>query len=95
MSPRFFQARGQFLRSSQQRFTDWGEANNYRRVGGALGEFHDLFVGMSSYYQRLRWINRPTPVWYRQAQLLRDQSDRWFGHTPYGRRFSKFSRFRL
>ncbi len=90
MSPLFYQARAGFLRASQQRFTDWGEANNYRRVGAALSEFYDLFVVMSAYYQRLRWIAKPKPVWYRQEQLLRDSSDRCFGHTPYARMFSKF-----
>jgi hypothetical protein len=90
MSAEFFKTRTRFLRASQQRFKDWGEDNNHQRVGGALSEFHDLFVVISSYYQRLRWIKKPKPIWYRQEQLLKDSSDRWFGHTPYGRMFSKF-----
>ncbi|MEY2428231.1 MAG: hypothetical protein QOJ40_1116 [Verrucomicrobiota bacterium] len=49
---------------------------------------------MSSYYQRLRWMCKPKPVWYRQEQLNRDACDRWLGHTPYGRMFSKFARNR-
>ena len=94
MSSRFYQTRARFLLASQQRFTAWGEANNHRRVGAGLSEFHDLFVLMSSYYQRLRWIKKPKPIWYRQEQLSRDRSDRWLGHTPYGRMFSKFSKYR-
>ncbi len=93
MNPLFYQTRAQFLRASQQRFTGWGEANNHRRVGAALSEFHDLFVVMSSYYQRLRWITKPKPVWYRQEQLVRDRCDRLLGHTPYGRMFSKFNAY--
>ena len=92
MSPQFYQTRAQFLRASQQRFTDWSEADNHRRVGAALGEFHDLFVVMSSYYQRLRWMRKAKPIWYRQEQLSRDSCDRWLGHTPYGRMFSNFER---
>ncbi len=65
MSPLFYQTRARFLRASQQRFTDWDEANNHRRVGAALSEFHNLFVVMSGYYQRLRWIKKPKPIWYR------------------------------
>src|SRR5438093_9523455 len=87
MTPQFFQTRARFLRASQQRFTDWGEANNHRRVGAALEEFHDLFVLMSSYYGRRRWISKAKPVWYRQQQLSHDACDRWLGHTPYGRTF--------
>ena len=93
MSSQFLKTKARFLRSSQQRFTDWGEANNHQRVGAALIEFHDLFVIMSSYYQRLRWICKPKSIWYRQEQLCRDASDRWFGHTPYGRAFSKFAKY--
>jgi hypothetical protein len=93
MSPQFFQTRARFLRASQQRFTNWGEANNHQRVGAALSEFHELFVVMTSYHQRLRWIRKPKPVWYRQQQLSRDRSDRWFGHTPYGRMFSEFGMY--
>src|SRR6266705_1047260 len=94
MTPQFFQTRLKFLQASQQRFTDWGEADNHRRVGAALDEFHDLFVLMTSYYQRRRWISRAKPIWYRQTQLSNDRSDRWFGHTPYGRMFSPFSKYR-
>jgi hypothetical protein len=94
MSTQFFQTRARFLKASQQRFTDWGEANNYRRVGAALDEFHDLFVLISSCYGRLSWISRAKPIWYRQQQLSRDACDRWFGYTPYGRLFSKLSQYR-
>jgi len=94
MSPNFFKARAEFLRSSQQRFTDWGEAGNYRRVGAALDEFHSLFVLITSYYGRQHWTKRRKPLWYRQEQLLPDSSDRSFGHTPYGRKFSKFAKYR-
>ena len=94
MGPLFFQTRARFLHSSQQRFTDWGEANNHRRVGAALEEFYDLFVLMSSYYERVRWISRRKPVWYRQRQLVNDSCDRCIGHTPYGRMFSMFSKYR-
>jgi len=83
------QTKARFLRASEQRFTDWGEADNYRRVGAALDEFHDLFVVMSSFYERLRWIKKPKPIWYRQEQLSRDACDRFLGHTAYGRLFSK------
>src|SRR5439155_5309537 len=82
MTRRFFQTRLKFLQASQQRFTDWGEADNYRRVGGALDEFHDLFVLITSYYQRRRWTSKAKPIWYRQSQLSNDRCDRWFGHTP-------------
>ncbi len=94
MSPLFFQTRSKFLRASRQQFSDWGDANNHRRVGAALSEFHDLFVVMSSYQQRLRWIKKPKPTWYRQEQLSRDRAERWFGLTPYGRMFSKFAKYR-
>ena len=94
MNPQFFKTRARFLIASQRRFTDWGEANNYRRVGAALIEFHDLFVIMSSYYERLRWMYKPKPVGYRREQLCRDACDRWLGHTPYGRMFSKFTKYR-
>ena len=94
MSPQFFKTRARFLRASQQRFTDWREANNHRRVGAALSEFHDLFVLMSSYYPRQRWMYKPKPVWYRQEQLIRDRCDRWLGRTPYGRMFSPFAKYR-
>src|SRR5436190_23972103 len=94
MTQQYFKARAQFLRASQQRFTDWGEANNHQRVGAALSEFHDLFVIMSPYYQRLRWMCKPKPVWYRQKQISSDACDRWLGQTPYGRMFSPFSKYR-
>jgi hypothetical protein len=51
-------------------------------VGAALTEFHNLFVVMSSYYQRLRWMYKPKPVWYRRKQLSKDACGRWLGHTP-------------
>jgi hypothetical protein len=88
----FIQTKERFLRASQQRFTNWGEADNHRRVGAALEEFHDLFVLMSSYYQRRRWIEKSKPVWYRQKQLSRDICDRFLGRSSYGRLFSKFGR---
>lgn len=94
MTPQFYQTRSRFLRTSQQRFTDWGEANNHQRVGAGISEFYDLFVVMSSYYQRLRWIKAPKPIWYRQEQLSRDLCDRLLGHTPYGRIFSRFGKYR-
>src|SRR3954469_15707454 len=93
MTPQYFKTRAKFLRASQQRFTDWHEANNHRRVGAALSEFHDLFVLMSSYYQRQRWMYKPKPIWYRQEQLSRDMCDRFLGRTPYGRMFSKFEKY--
>jgi len=94
MSPHFFQARLRFLKASRQRFTDWGEANNHRIVGASLDEFHGLFVLLSDYYGRRRWISRKRPVWYRQEQLSNDACDRWLGRTPYGKMFSKFSKYR-
>ena len=94
MSPQFFQTRLKFLHASQQRFTEWGEADNHRRVGAALEEFYDLFVLITSYYQRLHWIRRVRPIWYRQTQLSNDSCDRWLGLTPYGRLFSPFSKYR-
>ncbi len=94
MTPQFFQTRARFLLASQQRFTDWGEANNHRRVGAALSEFHDLFILVSSYYGRLRWVSRKRPIWYRQRRLCNDACDRFLGHTPYGRMFSKLSKYR-
>jgi len=94
MTAQFFQTRFKFLQASQQRFTDWGEADNHRRVGAAIDEFHDLFVLITSFPQRLRWISRAKPVWYRRTQLSNDRADRWFGHTPYGRMFSPFSKYR-
>src|SRR5947209_3107862 len=93
MSPGFFKARVEFLRASQQRFTDWGEAGNHRRVGAALDEFHDLFVLITCYYGRRHWTERRKPIWYRQKQLSEDSCDRWLGHTPYGKKFSKFSQY--
>ncbi len=55
--------------------------------------FHDLFLLMSSYYQRLQWNKKPKPIWYRQEQLIRDRCDRRFGHTPYDRMFMKFTKY--
>jgi hypothetical protein len=52
-----------------------------------------LRLGMPSYYQRLRCMSRPKAVWYRREQLSKDACDRWMGHTPYGRMFSKFSKW--
>jgi hypothetical protein len=94
MTPLFFQTRARFLSASQQRFTNWGEADNYRRVGAALEEFHDLFVLISPYYQRRRWMSKPKPIWYRQKQLVNDSCDRWLGRTPFGKMFSPFSKYR-
>ena len=93
MSPLFYKARAKFLRASRKRFADWGEASNHRQVGGAISEFHDLFVVTSSYYERLRWIHRKKPIWYRQRQLIEDGCDRMLGRTPYGKRFSKFTQY--
>ena len=92
MGPQFFQTKANFLRASQQRFTDWGEANNHQRVGAAIEEFYSLFVVHSSYFQRLRWMRKPKPVWYRQAQLVADSCDRWLGKTPYGKMVCFFAR---
>lgn len=91
MTPQFFQTRAQFLRANRERFTDWGEATNHRITGAGLDEFHNLFILISSYYGRLRWVSKPKPIWYRQKQLSRDACDRWLGHTPYGKMFSKFA----
>jgi hypothetical protein len=91
MTPQYFQTRAKFLKANRQRFTDWGEANNHRITGAGLDEFPDLFILMSSYHQRLRWISKPKPIWYRQEQLSRDACDRWLGRTPYGKLFSKFA----
>jgi len=88
------QTRGKFLRASRKRFADWGEANNHRQVGGAISEFHEIFVVHSSYYERLRWIRGKKPLYYRQAQLGQDMCDRFLGHTPYGKMFSKITRCR-
>jgi len=87
MSPLFYQTKRNFLRASQERFTDWGEADNNRRVGAAIEEFHDLFVVYSSYFQRIHWMRKPKPVWYRQAQMSADMCDRFLGKTPYGKMF--------
>jgi hypothetical protein len=92
MRQSFLEAKVNFLRASQRRFTDWGEANNHRRIGAAIEEFYDLFVVSSSYYQRVRWIHGAKPVWYRQAQLSADSCDRWLGQTPYGKMFCMFAR---
>ncbi|MCI0535872.1 MAG: hypothetical protein L0Z50_11670 [Verrucomicrobiales bacterium] len=56
MSPQFFQTRAKFLRANQQRFADWGEANNHRVAGARRDEFHGVFVRTSSYYRRMRWV---------------------------------------
>jgi hypothetical protein len=90
MSPQIFKTRAKFLKANQKRFTDWGEADNHRITGAGLDEFHSLFVATSSYDQRLRWMAGPKSIWYRQEQLSRDTSDRWFGRSPYGKLFSKF-----
>jgi len=92
MGPQFFQTKRNFLRASQRRFTAWGEANNHRRVGAAIEEFHQLFVVHSSYFQRVRWMLKPKPVWYRQAQIIADSVDRWFGKSPYGKMVCFFGR---
>ena len=92
--PRFFQTRAKFLKANQQRFTDWGEADNHRIAGASLDEFHDLFVLISSYYQRLRWISKRKPIWYRWDQLMADAGDRFIGRTPYGKMFSPLSGLR-
>lgn len=94
MCPQLFNTRANFLRVSQQRFTDWGEADNHRRVGAAISEFHDLFVLMTSYHGRRHWLERKKPIWYRQKQLCDDSSDRFLGRTPYGKKFSKLFHFR-
>ena len=94
MTPLFFQTRARFLVASQERFAGWGEGANHRRVGGALSEFFDLFVLVSSYYGRLRWAYKKRPIWYRQEQLSHDACDRFLGHTPYGRMFSRLSKYR-
>ncbi len=90
MSPQFFQARAKYLKANQQRFTDWGEADNHRITGAGLDEFPDLFVLFSSYYGRLSWTRKPKSVWYRQQQLSHDACDRFLGRTPYGKMFSRF-----
>ena len=81
MTAEFFQARAGFLKANQQRFAEWGEANNHRITGAGLDEFHNLFVVISSYHQRLRWISKPKSVWYRREQLSRAaverMVDRW------------------
>ena len=94
MSPLFYQTQAKFLQASRKRFADWGEASNHRQVGGAISEFHDLFVVTSSCYERLRWIHRKRPIWYRQRQLIEDGCDRMLGRTPYGKMFSKFTKYR-
>jgi hypothetical protein len=60
-------------------------------MGAGLDEFHGLFVLMSAYYGRLRWISKRKPIWYRRKQLSATACDRLFGHTPYGKMFSKFA----
>jgi len=85
----YFKTRARFLKANQEIFTDWGEADNHQITGAALDEFRSLFVVTSSYYQRLGWVSKPKPVWYRREQLSRDAVDRWLGRTPYGKIFSK------
>ena len=92
MSEIFFETRAKFLQASRKRFAGWGEANNHRQTGAAIEEFHDLFVIASSYCDRLRWMHKPKPIWYRQQQLNRDRCDQWIGHTPYGKMFSRISK---
>ena len=94
MNPLFNQTRAKFLQASRKRFADWGEANNHRQVGGAMSEFHELFVVGSSYYERLRWIRREKPTYYREAQLVKDMCDRMLGRTPFGKMFSKSPKHR-
>ena len=93
MNPLFYQTQARFLRASRKRFADWGEANNHRQVGGAMSEFHELFVLGSSYYKRLRWIRGKKPIYYRRAQLVEDTCDRMLGRTPYGKMFSKLTKY--
>jgi hypothetical protein len=76
----FFQTRARFLKANQQRFAEWGEANNHRITGAGLDEFHDLFVLFSRYYGRLGWFSKRRPVWYRQEQLSRDAVARLLRH---------------
>ncbi len=92
MHPLFYQTRARFLQASRKRFADWGEANNHQQVGAALSEFYGLFVVHCPYYQRLRWIRGKKPIYYRQAQLGDAMCDRFLGHTPYGKMFSKLTR---
>jgi len=89
MSPLLNQTRAKFLQASRKRFADWGEANNHRQVGGAISEFYEIFVVGSSYYERLRWIRRKKPIYYRQARLVDYMCDRMLGRTPFGKMFSK------
>ena len=91
MNPLFYQTRARFLQASRKRFAGWGEANNHRQVGGAMSEFHELFVVASSSYGRLRWVRRKKPIYYRRAQLGEDTCDRTLGRTPYGKMFSKLT----
>ena len=94
MNPLFYQTRARFLQASRKRFAGWGEANNHRQVGGALSEFHELFVVYSSYHERVRWIRCKKPIYYRQAQLGEGLCDRMLGRTPYGKMFSKLTKHR-
>lgn len=94
MNPLYYQTRARFLQASRKRFADWSEANNHRQVGGAMSEFHDLFVVGSSYYERLRWIYGKRPIYYRRAQLVENTCDRILGRTLYGKMFSKLSEYR-
>ena len=94
MNPLFSQTQAKFLQASRKRFADWGEADNHRHVGGAISEFHELFVVDSSYYERLRWIRGKKPIYYRQARLVEDRCDRMLGRTPCGKMFSKLTKYR-
>ena len=95
MTSLFYQTQARFLQASKKRFANWGEANNHRQVGGAISEFHELFVVYSSYYGRLRWIRGKKPIYYRQRQVIEDGCDRMLGRTPYGKMFSKLTCFPL
>ena len=80
------------MQASKKRFADWGEATNHRQVGGAISEFHDLFVVHSSSYDRQRWFPKKKPIYYRQHQLRQDSLDRMvLGRTPYGKMCSKLT----
>ena len=92
MNPLFYQTQAKFLRASRKRFADWGEANNHRQMGSAISEFNALFVVNSSCYERLRWVRRKKPIYYRQRQLTEDCCDRMLGRTPYGKMFSKLAK---
>jgi len=90
MNRAFFQTQARFLMANRRRFIDWAEGDNHQITGAGLDEFHNLFVLITPYYQRLSWIARRRPVWYRQAQMSLDASDRCFGLSPYRKMFSRF-----